>query len=305
MRLDSLLGLIFRGCTLCSMSWSQKNQDPDRWKQPEGHEQVGDHYVSHRELFQVSKEVKTSMPHPRHRELVLMDLDPYRMYAYWYMDEQHLRRSLSPRPLPLRRLVLSVIPISSAGVSYPSVEWAVKGLQNSRYIEAPGEHRVYRVALGFRNEKGDFERLALSNLATLPPPGPSSFETPSAPEPGRSAKIDKTRPMPSQDATSGALASSSESKPGPVGRTAYPLIRCEPDEWSNPIEPPPLPAYQHHVAKKQGLTSSWGVCQPGFFRRPNHEKDVASIRSDEGEQICTPKEVQEDSIRYHEGRNSE
>ncbi len=126
------------------------------------------------ELRGIQDEVAKSFP--RHRDganLVLMDVDPRRLHAYWSVPHATLaaaREALGPdgeqAPLVLR---FHEPASGSGGKTRPKFDVRVQGLENRWYVDVTDDARRYLAVLGVLGSDGRFEGVARSDVVTLPP----------------------------------------------------------------------------------------------------------------------------------------
>ncbi len=110
-------------------------------------------------------------------ELVLMDIDPHRLYAYWHVKDKDLTRALkaagSPyAPLVLRMYDVTEDPAAPGMVSTFDVD--IEGEETRRYIEVNEDGRSYQAHLGVRISDGSLVFLARSEPVRLPRAGQAS-----------------------------------------------------------------------------------------------------------------------------------
>jgi hypothetical protein len=102
-------------------------------------------------------------------ELQLIELDPQRVHVYWHIEPE--------REEPERRQVLRVHDITATGdISRPEQTYdiSVRGREGRWYLDFWRGERVFVAELGYLDERGSLERLALSNEVHTPPAGPLS-----------------------------------------------------------------------------------------------------------------------------------
>src|SRR5512134_748241 len=139
-------------------------------------------------LRQVAEEVRSGFPRPPSGpELVLIDVDPRRLHAFWTLPPatvEAARRELNPDAE--QPMVLRVRQIASNGARTASFDVEVVGLQGQRYVAVEGAATRYRGALGRRGSDGRLVCLAASAEVELPRLRPanenSGAKTPGVPE---------------------------------------------------------------------------------------------------------------------------
>jgi hypothetical protein len=177
-------------------------------------------------LRRVADEVRNTFPRPPSGpELVLIDVDPRRLHAFWTLPPAILegaRREFGS-DAEHAPMVLRVHQITQSGAAAASFDVEVLGLQGQRYVDVEGEARLYRGELGLRRSDGSLISLAVSAQAELPRLGPagddSDVKMPGVPERSR----EQTQPRPPSE---------------PVGHP-FPLPPSEPSDFA-----------PHHVAPR-------------------------------------------------------
>ena len=113
-------------------------------------------------------------PRPRDgAHLVLMDVDPRRLHAYWSVPHPAVdaaRQALGPdgehAPLVLR---FHEPATGGGGRTKPLFDVQVQGLENRWYVDIQDEARRYLAVLGVLGPEGRFEGVVRSDVVTLPP----------------------------------------------------------------------------------------------------------------------------------------
>jgi hypothetical protein len=144
-------------------------------------------------LRAVAEEVRAAFPRAyAATELVLIDVDPRRVHAFWNVPLEHLHRAQAEladggaAPLVLR------VTAADDGVDGPiASEVEVQGLQSQVYVEIWEEPRHYRARLGLRRPDGTLLTLATSNDVALPALGPAETFVPAAPASPGAEPIDE------------------------------------------------------------------------------------------------------------------
>ncbi len=118
-------------------------------------------------LRDVAQDVRSCFPRPMLRsELVLIDVDPHQLHAFWNVpiaDLETARHALPDREADAP-MVLRII--GAGGTESFDIE--VQGLQNQTYVDIWADERSYRAVLGLRRGDGSIVPLLTSELATLP-----------------------------------------------------------------------------------------------------------------------------------------
>ena len=142
-------------------------------------------------LRKVAEEVRSAFPRPlRTPELVLIDVDPHRLHAFWTISPATLeaaRQALGPEGEDAP-MVLRVHQLSAAGASVATFDVEIVGLQAQCYVDIWEEARRYSGELGLRRSDGSLISLAASASVEMPRPAPAgaasaeTAETPAPPE---------------------------------------------------------------------------------------------------------------------------
>lgn len=134
---------------------------------------------SREELREISAEAAARFPRRSLSEhLVLMEVNPTRVHAYWAVDAGSLdvarvRAGVTGARTPM---VLRAYALDDGGARRPrpAFDTEVQGLNSSAYIDVWGEARRYAAELGVRGDDGEFVGLIASEPVTLPPERPSA-----------------------------------------------------------------------------------------------------------------------------------
>jgi hypothetical protein len=133
------------------------------------------------ELQQISGELSAHFPaHLDRTELVLLEVDPHHLHAYWNIRQADLAKALrelgpgGPQgPMLLR--VREIPPDDGEAPGSGEVfDLAVHGLRNRWYVDIRKDGADYETALGMRGANGHVVWLARSNRATVPRAGQSA-----------------------------------------------------------------------------------------------------------------------------------
>ncbi len=121
-------------------------------------------------LRELRQELLTYYPGPMPRSrLVLMDVDPSTLHAYWSIDPDYLsglRRRHRVRAAPL---MLRLYELNGRPGGTPLADLALEGLTNNRYVQVSGEGRTYLGQLGLKTRR---RFIALTSSSPLRLPGP-------------------------------------------------------------------------------------------------------------------------------------
>jgi hypothetical protein len=166
-------------------------------------------------LRAVSQEVALQFPAPfDETELVLMDVDPHRVHAYWHVAGRDLaaaqEQAGGARSNHLVLRVRDVTPDESDLEGYPEpFDIEVQGLDSHCYVDLWQDGRTYEAELGLRAPDDSLIGLARSNRVETPHAGPrpraAAVAPPAAiPPPRATAAEPEAAPQP-ELRTAGAL----------------------------------------------------------------------------------------------------
>lgn len=122
-------------------------------------------------LRRVGEETRRSFPRPfAEAELVLIDVDPTHVHAFWNIplaahEAVRSRPELARAPMILR--------LFAVDDDRDFTDTEVGGLQGRTYVGVWSDRRRYRATIGLRAADGSLVELASSNVAELPAPGPA------------------------------------------------------------------------------------------------------------------------------------
>ena len=143
---------------------------------------AGDDAFARQELQCLAENLSGHFPARYDRtELVLLDVDPHHLHAYWNIDQKALAKALSrlgpagPQgPMLLR---MRAVPPPGAEAGEPEAgdtfDVAVHGLRNRWYVDLWKDGYTYEAALGLRGPNGTAIWLAHSNRVRTPRAGQS------------------------------------------------------------------------------------------------------------------------------------
>lgn len=196
-------------------------------------------------LQQVADEVRAWFPRQIDGpELVLIDVDPRVLHAFWSVPlalVQDTRAMLgaagatAPMVLHLEATDVDAAPVDHLEAECRAFDVAVSGLQSRSYIDIEAAARRWRATLGMRRGDGTLAAFAHSNVATLPPVGPSPLQgTAATVSPGPAAAVaaapaETTLPVSTPAATASAAAA-----PAAQAETAEPEPFSAPAPFSAP-----------------------------------------------------------------------
>jgi hypothetical protein len=112
-------------------------------------------------------------------ELVLLDVDPHHLHAYWNIHQNDLAKALrdlghSGPQGPMLLRVREVLPGDGEAPGSGEVfDLAVHGLRNRWYVDVWKDGAVYEASLGLRGANGTLVWVARSNAVTVPRAGQS------------------------------------------------------------------------------------------------------------------------------------
>jgi len=104
-------------------------------------------------------------------ELVLLEVSPHRLHAYWHITAEDLAGVLSTARDPQARLVIRFL---EQGTPDTAFDVELTETSGRRYVELPQDAKRYAGELGLRIADGRLLPLARSNIAELPRSGQSS-----------------------------------------------------------------------------------------------------------------------------------
>jgi hypothetical protein len=127
-------------------------------------------------LRAVAEAVRPAFPRPSHAtELVLIDVDPRRLHAFWNVSLEHVQEARAElADGGAAPLILRVTAIEEGGERPVAHDVEVQGLQSQTYVEIWDEPRRYRARLGLRRDDGMLAALVESNVLALPAIGPAA-----------------------------------------------------------------------------------------------------------------------------------
>lgn len=180
-------------------------------------------------LREVAEQVRGAFPRPSDAcELVLIDVDPRHVHAFWNIPPATLSgvRAALDLPEDTLALVLRLTELTPRGSLGDSFDIEVLGLQGQFYLDIWGEARRYQGSIGLRRRDGGLAPLAQSNILDLPPLGPSTDKTwreialppPSVPAP--------VRPFPLSALLPTAIGDRNEEPPPPTAPVHSPATEA-------------------------------------------------------------------------------
>lgn len=219
--------------------------------------------VSAEMLRQVAHEVRSSFPRPPGTpELVLIDVDPRRLHAFWTIPPAVLdaARMELGRQAEIAPTVLRIHQVSPTGAPGNSFDVEIVGLQGQCYVDIWGEARRYSGEVGLRRSDGRLVSLASSTPVELPRLGPVG-----AP------------PLSTEPRQHGTEPKSSPSSHAPT-RHPFPQPPSE--------RPPFVPAHSAETANAIGSVSTDGLA--GDERAKEQPAQPAPRRQDLSEPVRHP-----------------
>ena len=132
------------------------------------------------ELLAVAERVRSAFPHAvDEAELVLIDVDPRHLHAFWTVPFDEAERVLArlDGEAASAPMVLRVCSVGDDGALAEPFDIEVLGLHGQFYVDVWESPRRYRATLGYRLADGTLVALAASNVAALPPLGPADDRT--------------------------------------------------------------------------------------------------------------------------------
>lgn len=141
--------------------------------------------LSPAELRTISREISAEFPQAvddASSRLVLLDVDPKRLHAYWNIPLRHYTKALNKSGIAKKTLRFYLLPADTAPLSRAlySFDVEVQGLRNQQYIDLQQDNALYAAECGITAPDGRFVSLVRSNVVRTPPAGQSpdrSFKT--------------------------------------------------------------------------------------------------------------------------------
>jgi len=132
--------------------------------------------LSPAELRAASSEIAEAFPRSVDDDdarLVLLDVDPKRIHAYWNIPLQHYTKSIKKTGAGEKTLRVYRLPHESTPVNRPEhfFDIDVQGLRNQQYIDLQQDRASYAAEMGITASGGMFIPLVRSNVITTPPAG--------------------------------------------------------------------------------------------------------------------------------------
>lgn len=173
-------------------------------------------------LRQVAEAVRGAFPRPSANcELVLLDVDPRHLHAFWNIPPDQIARlrsevaAIDEDP----PLVLRIAEVSPQGKPIEAFDIEVIGLQGQFYVDIWDDARRYQGTIGLRLPDGALVTLARSNVIDLPRGGVSDDNTwreIALPAPPPTAAAARTAALPHAPSfTPAAAAPSTSPSPSP------------------------------------------------------------------------------------------
>lgn len=102
-------------------------------------------------------------------ELVLLEVDPWRLHAYWHIEHSDLFRARVAAGDPCASLVIRIREAEpDSGTGWIPKEELVTGLTRSHYLEAPVNGTGCYAEIGLKLQDGSLHALVRSNIAYPP-----------------------------------------------------------------------------------------------------------------------------------------
>ncbi len=196
-------------------------------------------------LQQVADEVRAWFPRQiEGPELVLIDVDPRVLHAFWSLPlalVQETRATLgtagatAPLVLRLEATDVDTEPVDQLEAECRAFDVAVSGLQSRSYIDIEAAARRWRATLGIKRGDGTLFAFARSNVATLPPVGPSPLQATAVTEsPGPAVAAAAAPPETTLPVSTHAATTSVATAPAAQAETAEPGPVSAPEPYSAP-----------------------------------------------------------------------
>lgn len=139
--------------------------------------------LAREDLREISEQIAREFPLTGGESgVVLMDVDPYRLHAYWSLDAESLEQSRAEFGTAGGRthLVLRFREVPGDALGHRQMaplavfDLEISEAQGSTEVRIWGAGKTYEAELGFTAEDGGWMSLACSNRVRMPPAGPSS-----------------------------------------------------------------------------------------------------------------------------------
>lgn len=106
--------------------------------------------------------------------LVLLDIGPWRLHAYWNITEADLNRARAQQPdAPLVLRFTDLSPDAPTAAHHARFDVEVQGVRNNWYLDLWQDGKRYAAELGLRAADGSLLRLARSNEIEVPRADPA------------------------------------------------------------------------------------------------------------------------------------
>lgn len=131
-------------------------------------------------LRQVAESVRSAFPRPSDAcELVLIDVDPHHVHAFWNVPPAaaagvRSALGLADDSAPLVLRMTEILPDGERGEAF---DIEVVGLQGQYYVDIWGDARRYQADVGLRRRDGSMAPFTRSNIVVLPAAAPSADHT--------------------------------------------------------------------------------------------------------------------------------
>lgn len=135
--------------------------------------------LSAKDLRTISKEIETEFPKAVDDDLsrlVLLDIDPKRIHAYWNITLPQYTRALKKAGAATKILRFYLLPSEETPLhnALHAFDIEVQGLRNQQYIDLQQDRSICAAECGLRAPDGSFFPLVKSNIVKTPPAGRSS-----------------------------------------------------------------------------------------------------------------------------------
>ena len=136
-------------------------------------------HLDRESLKNIGKELEKHFPRTlEETELVLLEVSPHRLHAYWHITPWDLDTVLAKTRHNQARLVMRFHDLSGetpATIRHPWFDLELTETSGSRYVELWQDAKRYRAELGMRIGDGQLLDLARSNVVELPRASQSPF----------------------------------------------------------------------------------------------------------------------------------
>ncbi|MEI6125263.1 MAG: DUF4912 domain-containing protein [Pseudomonadota bacterium] len=192
--------------------------------------------LSPKDLRTISREISEAFPKAvddTSSRLVLLDVDPQKLHAYWNIPLRQYTKALKKSGIAKMALRVYLLPAENVPLSKAlhCCDVAIQGLRNQQYIDLQQDNALYAAECGLLEPDGTFVSLLRSNIVRTPPAGQSpdrSFATIDT------SAVDKLAPAENYAAFPESRAAAKGAVPQPLAEPVSSLIRQALQEPASP-----------------------------------------------------------------------